>query len=193
MIYDVLMFLFGSKDGIDRTAVWTSAIALITAIGVGFAVVQLRSLRKISQADFAKRFNDSFFKSETRVLLTLLMNSALSFDIRVIIEDGKEIDRLPHFPIKPEIMTQISGLVEGPPKGRTSYSGLEIDDMLLLPLDILGWYVKNGFIYDKIALEIFRYYLDQIWENPAIQKYADDEDNAGMYENVRYLSKNLPR
>jgi hypothetical protein len=26
-----------------------------------------------------------------------------------------------------------------------------------------------------------------VWENPAIQKYAADEDNEGMYENIRDL------
>jgi hypothetical protein len=142
-------FYSGQKDGVDRTAAWTGAIAIVTAVGAGFAIVQLHSLRKISQADFAKRFIDSFFKPETRVLFILLMNSALKFDVRIITKDGKEIDRLPYFPLDDEIMQQISELVESPPTGRKSYSGLEIDDMLLLPLDTLGWYVKNKLIYDK--------------------------------------------
>jgi hypothetical protein len=72
-------------------------------IGVIYAGRQLHSIRKTSQADFAKRFIDSSFMSQMRALLTLLMNSALGFDVRKI-KDGDQEDRLPYFPIKTEIV-----------------------------------------------------------------------------------------
>ena len=59
--------------------------------------------------------------------------------------------------------------------------------MLLGQLEDLGRYVKKGLIDYDTALQSFRYYLVHVWENPAIQKYEADEDNEGMYENIRDL------
>ena len=42
-MYDLLAWLFGTNEhGIDRTALWTGVIALVT---------QLRAIRKTSRAD----------------------------------------------------------------------------------------------------------------------------------------------
>jgi hypothetical protein len=185
-IHHLFLFLFGADRPVDRTALWTGVIAMTAVIGVIYAGRQLHNIRRTSQADFAKRFIDSFFTSETRALFTLLMNSALGFDVRII-KNGDEEDRLPYFPIKPEIVEQIKGLIEPTPADRTGYSGLEVDDLLLGQFESLAWYVKKGLIDYDTALENFRYYLVHVWENPAIQKYAADGDNEGMYENIRNL------
>jgi hypothetical protein len=62
-----------------------------------------------------------------------------------------------------------------------------MDDFLLGPFEDLGLYVRDGLIDYDIALQSFRYYLLNTFENPVVQQYVDDEDNAGMYEHVRYL------
>jgi hypothetical protein len=144
-MWQLLSWLFGYGKSIDRTAFWTGAIAIITFVGIVFALLQLRSIRRTSSADFAKRFIDTFFTPETRTLFTLLMNSALGFTVKEISEGGKQIDRFPCLEIKREILTQLSGFVQIE-ENRTGYSAFEIDDLLLGHLDDLGWYVKRGLI-----------------------------------------------
>src|SRR5689334_19721394 len=96
----LLFWLFGANQPIDRTALWTGVIAIVAVVGALFAYRQLANIREISGADFAKRFIDSFFTQDTRTLFTLLMNSALQFTVKEISENGKQIDRLPCFEIK---------------------------------------------------------------------------------------------
>jgi hypothetical protein len=182
----LLFWLFGANQSIDRTALWTGAIAIVTILGIVFALLQLHNIRRTSRADFAKRFIDSFFTQDTRTLFTLLMNSALKFTVKEISENGKQLDRLPCFEIKQEVLAQLSGIVQIEPS-KTGYSAFEIDDLLLGHFDDLGWYVKRGLIDYGTALQSFRYYLVGSFDSPPIQQYIQDEDNEGMYENVRYL------
>ena len=192
-MYDLLAWLFGTNDhGIDRAALWTGVIALVTFGGVLFAWVQLRAIRKTSRADFAKRFIDTFFNDDTRTLLALLMNSALAFEAKNICENGQKIDRLPYMKIKPEIVKQLSGIV-AVETGRLGYSAFEIDDFLLGHFDDLGRYVKQKLIDVKTERNIFAYYVTESFENPSIIEYLRDEDNQGKYADFRYLYDRFQR
>jgi hypothetical protein len=92
--HNLSVLLFGEQ--LDRTAIWTAVIAGVTVLGVAVALRQLAGIRATSRADFTFRFIESFFTHETRVLFSLLMNSALTFDTKDIVENGKKIDRLPY-------------------------------------------------------------------------------------------------
>jgi hypothetical protein len=172
-MYDLLAWLFGTNEhGIDRTALWTGVIALVTFGGVLFAWVQLRAIRKTSRADFAKRFIDTFFNDDTRTLFALVMNSALVFEVKNICDNGQKIDRLPYMKIRPEIVAQLAGIV-AVETGRRGYSPFEIDDFLLGHFDDLGRYVKQKLIDFKTARHIFSYYVTESFENPAIIEYLN--------------------
>jgi hypothetical protein len=108
---DVLFFLFGANQPVDRTTLWTAVTAFITLSGFVVAGVQLFAIRKISRADFQKTFIDSFFVPDTRTLLSLLMNSAIEFDILCICEEERQIDELPYFRIRREIADQLAGII----------------------------------------------------------------------------------
>jgi hypothetical protein len=103
VVHEIAVFLFGAGKSVDRTALWTGAIAVVTALAAGFALIQLRSIQQTSRADFTKRFIDSFFVQDSRTLFTLLLNSALEFAVRKITVAGDEIDELPYLRIKKKL------------------------------------------------------------------------------------------
>ncbi len=100
----ILHFLFGSNHCIDRSALWAGIAVLLALVGVGIAYWQLRGIKKISRADFAKRFIDTFFADETRTLFALLMNSALESEVLEIRDkNGQVIDHMPFLKIRKDI------------------------------------------------------------------------------------------
>jgi len=114
------------------------------------------------------------------------MNSALTFEVKNICVDGKTIDRLPYARIKPDIVSQLAGIVAFE-TGRLGYSAFEIDDFLLGHFDDLGRYVKQDLIDINTARQIFSYYVTESFENPVISEYLRDEDNQGRYVDFRYI------
>jgi hypothetical protein len=145
-MHNILHFLFGSGQYIDRSAFWSGIAVILAAIGVAIAIVQLGGIKKVSRADFAKRFIDTFFTPETRTLFTLLLNSALEFSVLEIVDGaGTVIDRLPYFRIKKSVAEQLHGVVPVE-DNKTGYSAFEIDDLLLGFFDDLGWYHRRGLI-----------------------------------------------
>src|ERR1700691_1036042 len=92
---------FGAKP--DPVTVWTAVIAVLTLFGVLVAWRQLAGIRATSRADFTFRFIESFFTTETRTLFGLLINSALTFEVKEILEDGKMVDRLPYLKINDSV------------------------------------------------------------------------------------------
>ena len=138
MAHEIAGLLFGDGKTIDRTALWTGVVAIVTAFVAGFAAYQLRSIRRTSQADFTKRFIDSFFVADTRTLFTLLLNSALEFGVRKIEVGGDVIDELPYLRIKKEVAEQLTGIVPFNPE-KTGYSAFEVDDFLLGHFEDVGW------------------------------------------------------
>jgi hypothetical protein len=187
---NLLTLLFGAK--FDPPTLWTAAIALLTLIGVLVAWRQLAGIRATSRADFTFRFIESFFTAETRTLFTLLINSALTFDVREITDngkpDGKRIDRLPYLRINDAVVSQVTGIVS-PLPNKAGYSALEVDDLLLGHFESLGWYVRKKLIDFDAAWSNFSYYLTTTFEHPEIRKYLADPDNADedTYSDFLYL------
>ena len=183
----ILHFLFGSGQYIDRSAFWSGVAVLLAAIGVLIALIQLGGIKKVSRADFAKRFVDSFFSSETRTLFALLMNSALEFTVLEIVDDtGKMIDRLPYWRIKQRVASQLRGIVRLD-EGRIGYSAFEVDDLLLGFFDDLGWYHKRGLIDLETIKQTFGYYICEAFGNEQVRSYLADPDNMGRYIDFKDL------
>jgi hypothetical protein len=180
----ILHFLFGSNQYIERSAFWSGVAVILATIGIAIALGQLGGIKKVSRADFAKRFIDTFFNPETRTLFTLLLNSALEFAILEIVDEtGTVIDRLPYFRIKQSVAGQLRGVVPVEEK-RTGYSAFEIDDFLLGFFDDLGWYHKQGLIDIDTIKQAFGYYICESYENDQVRRMRI---NTGRYVDFRYL------
>jgi hypothetical protein len=193
----ILKFAFGTHDNeVDRTAFWTAIAAFAAVLAVFVAWFELGRSSKTVRADFAKRFVDSFFTKDTRALFSLLMNSALEFDVlKIKNTEGKQIDELPFFRIKEDIAKQLEGVIDMPP-GKTGYSAFEIDDLLLGHFDDIGWYESRKLIDMETIREMFGYYIYKCYENKEIQKYLQDNCNEGKYQNFKRIGreiKNSPR
>jgi len=186
-MHDLIGFLFGEHGGeIDRTAVWTFVIAVVTLSAVMVAWRQLAGIRATSRADFTFRFIESFFTSETRTLFLLLLNSALTFDVIEILRSDGTKDRLPFLKIDQDVVKQLNGIVTLTP-GKTGYSSFEVDDLLLGHFESLGWYVRKKLIDFDAAYSSFSYYLMAAYEHCEIRKYLADEDNKDTYEDFPRL------
>jgi hypothetical protein len=188
--YALLLFLFrGAGNTVDRTTLWTAAIVLVTALAALFGLIQLRNIRCTSRADFTKRFIDSFFVADTRTLFTLLLNSALEFDIQKIVIDGREIDELPYLRIKKEIVEQLKGIVPFDPL-KTGYSPFEIDDFLLGPFEDVGWYVRRKLIDLTTADQGFGYYMIETLEHAEMKKFLEHQrKHEFSYDDLEWLYK----
>lgn len=190
----ILDFLFSNAEGcIDKTALWTAVLAIMTLFLIIVAWSQLSSIRKTTKADYLKRLNDSFFTEETRNLLVLLFNSAIEFSVLPI--KGKEsaspIDRLPYFKIDEFVFKQLkdNGLISLP-KWRKGYNAFEVDDLLLGPLDDVGRYEKNGLLDVRSAYDTFGYYVcELVGDNEAVKAFLKHEDNRGNYDDLEHLYK----
>lgn len=194
MFNKVVSFISGttthSGSDIDRLGLWTFALALATAFLVFVAWWQLRSIKKTSRAEFIKKFNDSFFTEDTRKLITLLFNSALEFCVLDIKLKDKKDDRLPYLKLKADVVEQIkkAGLISVE-DWRLGYNAFEVDDLLLGHLDDVGRYEKKGLLDITDAYKTFGYYFELLEEGAPAQEMLDDKDNAGKYEDLKYMQK----
>jgi hypothetical protein len=183
----VAVFLFGAGKTVDRTALWTGAIAIVTGVVASFAAYQLRSILRTSRADFTKRFIDSFFVEDSRTLFTLLLNSALEFAVRKIEVGGDEIDELPYLRIKKEIADQLTGIVPFNPD-KTGYSAFEVDDFLLGHFEDVGWYVQQKLMNLKSADQSFGYYVIATVEHSEMGKFLDHQRSKEFgYDDLEWL------
>jgi hypothetical protein len=188
----ILEFLFGNAEGcIDKTAVWTAVLVVMTLFLIIVAWSQLSSIRKTTKADYLKRLNDSFFTEETRNLLVLLFNSAIEFSVLPIRGKGSTIpiDRLPYFKIDEFVLKQLkdNGLISLP-DWRKGYNACEVDDLLLGPLDDVGRYEKNGLLDIRSAYDTFGYYVcELVGDNEGVKAFLKHEDNRGNYDDLERL------
>ena len=170
---------------------WTAITAIIAILGVAIAWYELDQNRKISRADFIKKFVDSFFTEETRTFFTLLQNQALVFDEKKITdENNKEIDHLPYVKIKKQITEQLNGIVKIDPD-KTGYSAFEIDDFLLGYFDDIQLYRRKGLIDFIMIEQTFGYYITEAYNNPEIKAYLEHKDNKGRYGDFKLLAQEL--
>ena len=148
-------FLGGGKT-VDRTARWTGAIAVVTALVGGLRVLlQLRSIRRTSRADFTKRFIDSFFVEDSRTSV----HAAAEFRPRICraANRGRRATKsmsCPTLRIKKEIADQLIGIVPLNPE-KTGYSAFEVDDFLLGHFEDVGWYVQRKLMDLNAAYQSF--------------------------------------
>jgi hypothetical protein len=165
----------------------------VTGLAAGFALFQLRSIRRTSRADFTKRFIDSFFSDDTRTLFTLLLNSALEYAVRPIKVGSDKIDELPYLRIKKEIADQLAGIVPFDP-AKTGYSAFEIDDFLLGHFEDVGWYVRGKLMDLKAAFQSFGYYVIATVEHSEMQKYlVDQRGREYRYDDLDWLYKKFKK
>jgi hypothetical protein len=187
----ILYLLFGAGHYIDRGAFWTGVGVVVAAIGLWLAFIQLQGIKKVSRADFAKRFIDTFFTHETRTLFSLLLNSALEFAVLEIKDESHNvIDRLPYLKINKQIAGQVNGIVMFDDH-RTGYSAFEVDDLLLGFFDDLGWYERKGLIDLETIKQAFGYYICESHDSKVMKKYLADEDNRGRYADFDYIYKKV--
>jgi hypothetical protein len=191
--HQIAELLFGAGKTVDRTALWTGVIAIVTALAAFFAVLQLRSIQRTSRADFTKRFIDSFFSEDTRTLFTLLLNSALEFAVRQIEVSGDKIDELPYLRIKKEIADQLAGIVPLNPE-KTGYSAFEVDDFLLGHFEDVGWYVRRKLMDLNAADQSFGYYVIASVEHTEMQKFLEHQRAKEFrYDDLEWLYQQLKK
>lgn len=187
-----MLFKSPNSCDIDRTALYTAILAVLTGVLAIVAYSQLSSIKKTSRADFIKKFNDSFFTPETRNLITLLMNAGIEFDVfQIKGENGEPIDRLPFFKIKSNVREQLedAGLIRIE-LWRKGYTAFEVDDLLLGHFDDVGRFERKGLIDIETAYHTFGYYFHELVENnQAVKKMLEHEDNKGAYSDLEYINK----
>ena len=198
MTIDFIYYLFGNADGgIDKTALWTAALVIVTIFLMMIAIFQLRNIKKTARAEYIKRLNDSFFTEATRNLLVLLFNSAIELStLKIKDRDGKtDIDELPYFKIKEFVLEQLrnSGLISLE-DWRKGYNAFEIDDLLIGHFDDVGRFEKEGLLDIHIAYSTFGYYiLELVGENEGekteVRKYLNDQECQGNYDDLEYIYK----
>ena len=196
MTTDFIYILFGNAEGcIDKTALWTAALVIVTFILLLVAYFQLSNIKKTARAEYIKRLNDSFFTEETRNLMVLLFNSAIELStLPIMDEEGKtKIDELPYFKIKEFVLEQLknSGLISFA-DWRKGYNAFEIDDLLIGHLDDVGRFEKNGLLDIHTAYSTFGYYvLELVGENEEekteVRKYLNDQECQGNYDDLEYI------
>ena len=174
---------------------WNATGAMLSAI-VTFclfcvALWQLQKISTTSNADFIVRFNNSFFTPKTRLLVTLLSNSALAFKVLDITTQHGEKDRLPYLEIDLVVVEQLknSGLIKIE-KWRKGFSALEVDDLILGHLDDVGRFLHQKLVEIDNVYHAFNYYVDELLaEGTPLREMLDDVDNDKCYDYVRYLTK----
>jgi hypothetical protein len=200
MLTHFIYYLFGNADGgIDKTALWTAALVIVTFILLLVAYFQLSNIKKTARAEYIKRLNDSFFTEETRNLIVLLFNSAIELSILPIMDkEGKDqIDELPYFKIKEFVLEQLknSGLISLA-EWRKGYNAFEIDDLLIGHFDDVGRFEKNGLLDIHTAYSTFGYYVLELVgnsedEETEVRKYLNDPKCGcqGNYNDLEYIHK----
>ncbi|HVA96036.1 MAG TPA: hypothetical protein VND99_00110 [Candidatus Acidoferrales bacterium] len=67
-------------------------------------------------------------------------------------------------------------------------SSYDVDDLILGHFEDLGIFEKKGYIDIEEIYELFDYYIENTWENSAIQEYLEKLSNGSdIYDNFKYL------
>jgi hypothetical protein len=188
---DILTFMFSShSDRIDKTALWTFAIVVVTFGGVIVAWQQLSKIRATSQADFTLRFIESFFKSETRTLYTLLFAGALKFEKGIISLSCEKTSEIFYFKVDQVAVNSMPDFFMIS-LDKKVYSDAEMDDFLLGYFETLGLWVKEKLIDFDFAYRSFSYYLINTYENRDVRCYLHEVGNIayGNFRSLYYLFK----
>lgn len=170
-----------------RRHLWETTSAVATVWLVYVALKELGDGNRTSRADFIRRFCDLFFREETRDLIMLLDNKALSF------RQGK----FPYFEIIENAVKQWP-IMESKKKAlleRKLYSEYEVDDWLLGQFEDLAAFEKSGLLDIEEIYNDFSWYIEVAWDNREIQAYIKDqrkeEDSKDAYEYFEELAGKL--
>ena len=196
MINDILTCIAGLSGGsIDRVALWTFGLVIVTMFLWLIARKQLGGINKTAKADFIKKFTDGFFSAETRELLMLFDYNALHFrSVNIELGEDNPAKRFPYFAINEDIVKQLPITPETQKKilDKKCFTCYEIDDRLLGHFEDLGSYERKKLIDIEGVYDGFDWYIDLIWNNDEIQKYVnsqrdDEKDGDDLYEDFKYI------
>jgi len=190
---DFIKFISGTNgETVDRTGLWTCFLTIVTAILCYIGWKQLNDLKKISKADFIKKFSSEFFNLETRALMLLIDYNALEFKVKEI-SYGKDVpsQKFPYFYVNQEILKQITA-INSDYKFKNSYTGFDIDDCLLGYLEDIGCFEKQNLIGIQGVYDYFHWYIQKVWNCSELINYinylrANEENGDTIYENFEYI------
>ena len=174
-----------TKTVYDPTIFWAMITAVATVVLLFVAYFQLRSLARTSRSDFLYRLKKDFFTQDVRRLLFLVEHDCLEFQ-------EKEI---PHFKIvgraQPIVAERMKDLgIEG-----DSVSTYSMEDVLLGPLEDLGFLEKRGMVDFEEVYEAFETYFLICVECKVLQHYFEwsraDLHDDDVYDNLLMLAKEL--
>ncbi len=174
-----------TKTVYDPTIFWAMITAVATVVLLFVAYFQLRSLARTSRSDFLYRLKKDFFTQEVRRLLFLVERGCLEFH-------EKEI---PYFKIvgrdRPIVVERMKELeIQG-----DSVSTYRMEDVLLGPLEDLGFLEKRGMVDFQEVYEAFETYYLICLKSEVLQHYFEwsrrDLDDDDVYDNLLTLAKKL--
>jgi len=177
MIKECLSHLCGTTahngTDIDMVSFWTFCLVIATLLLYLVARYQLSGIKKTTNADFIKQYNNDFFVESTRNIIMLLDYNALRYHEKNVTLEDNSVSQYGYFIIDNNILNQLelsndvlNALIE-----KRVYSCFEIDDLLLGKLEDIGLFLKQGFLNKKHVFNHFAWYIGVAWENPEIQKY----------------------
>ena len=180
---------------IDRVALWTFFLVLVTFFLWLVAKNQLGGINKVSKADFIKKFSDSFFSDTTRRIIMLFDYNALSFrESEIEYGDNLPTKTFPYFIINEDVVKQlkISSEEQKILIDKKCFSGFEIDDYLLSFFEDIGSFEKKGLINIRDVYNCFDWYIDTIWNNAEVRKYTmsdieNEKDGDDISEDFIYI------
>lgn len=152
--------VFGAVAGALIGSFVTSALVLI-------GVWQVIKIANTASADFVLRKTEQFFRDETRLLLHLIDSDYLIFkrnsnfnESYFLVDEARIKQSDLHDLLKTDLLK------------RLAFSAYEIDDLLLGPLEDLGYLESVGTIDFKLIDNTFGFYLEKIMDNPAVSDYV---------------------
>jgi hypothetical protein len=193
---NILNFICGMVNpgvSFDWTAFWTFILAIATFLLCYIGWSQLAGIKKVSQADFLKRFSSDFFNTLNRNFILLC-----DWDCIELREKGikhnieSKVWPFPYFEANQGIIKQlpIDKEISKQDSIRQTYTCYEIDDFLGYFEDI-GKFEKQGFIDIHDVYDSFDWYIQTAHENKAIKEYlmTQSANGSDFYENFKYIFK----
>jgi hypothetical protein len=166
---------------------WAMLTAVTTVVLALIAYWQLGDLARTGKSDFLYKLKKDFFTDDARRLMFLIDNDLLEFC-------SEEISYFQILkPKSPEAEIRLSELgITG--SGVSTYL---IDDVLLGPLEDVGFLLKRDLLSRDEVYEQFDSYVQACGDNDAIRAYLKfsrtGEGNEDVYDGFQYLYDQLEK